>query len=228
MCGRFVSTSPPDELAAYFGATAAPEATLEPNYNVAPTQDVFAVVEDGGERHLDAFYWGLVPSWAKDVKIGSRMINARADTLAEKNAYKAAFKKRRCLIPADGFYEWTRNQSDGGRDPWFIHLAGTQPLSFAGLWAHNSKLDVTSCTIITMSAGEPMAQLHDRQPAILAPEAYDAWMDPATPAADVKPLLANNLDGDLQFHRVNRRVNASRKTDKPNDDASMIGPINPL
>ncbi|WP_245426561.1 SOS response-associated peptidase [Mesorhizobium sp. YM1C-6-2] len=156
------------------------------------------------------------------------MFNARIETADTSSAFKDAWKSKRCLIPADGFYEWTRNQSDGGRDPWFIHLTGTQPFSFAGLWALNSKLDVTSCTIITMPASEPMTQLHDRQPAILAPEAYDSWMDPATPAADVKPLLANNLDGELQFHRVDRRVNASSKTDKPNDEASMIGPINPL
>ncbi|MEW9838642.1 SOS response-associated peptidase family protein, partial [Mesorhizobium marinum] len=110
------------------------------------------------------------------------------------------------------------------RDPWFIHLPDTEPFNFAGLWAHNKKLNVTSCTIITMPAAEPMSQLHDRQPAILASDTYNAWLDPATPAADVKPLLGRNLDGELQFHRVDRLVNASSRSDKPNDDATMIKP----
>ena len=111
MCGRYVSATPPDQIAAYFGAEA-PEALLPPSYNVAPTNDVYAVLSDGTARHVDAFHWGLVPLWAKDAKIGSKMINARAETIAEKNAFKSAFKRRRCLIPADGFYEWQKNADD--------------------------------------------------------------------------------------------------------------------
>ena len=153
---------------------------------------------------------------------------ARIETADTSGAFKDAWKSKRCLVPADGFYEWTKNADDGGRDPWFIHLPETQPFSFAGLWAHNDKLGVTSCTIITMPAAEPMTQLHDRQPAILAPDAYDAWLDPATPAGEVKPLLGRNLDGQLEFHRVDRKVNASSRADKPNDAAAMIGLVNPL
>jgi putative SOS response-associated peptidase YedK len=230
MCGRFTrfhSWADIHEMYRLLPSTETGRNT-EARYNIAPTEDVYFVTgdEDSGEKVRQGRWW-LVPWWAKEMPKGA-MFNARIETADTSGAFKDAWKSKRCLIPADGFYEWTRNQSDGGRDPWFIHLAGTQPFSFAGLWAHNSKLDVTSCTIITMPAAEPMTQLHDRQPAILAPEAYDAWLDPATPAADVKPLLANNLDGELQFHRVDRRVNASSRTDKPNDDASMIGPINPL
>ena len=128
-------------------------------------------------------------------------------------------------MPADGFYEWTRNAGDGGRDPWFIYQPGTQPFSFAGLWARNDTLGVTSCTIVTMPAAEPMTQLHDRQPAILAPDAYNAWLDPSTPAGDVKPLLDRNLDSRLEFHRVSRAVNSTKDR---SDAAHMIEPTNPL
>src|SRR5437868_5400940 len=106
MCGRYVSSSPPDELAKYFGVETVADATPEPSFNVAPTNDVYVVVESGGVRRLEAYRWGLIPFWAKDVKIGSKMINARAEGLATKNAYKRPFAKRRCIIPADGFYEW--------------------------------------------------------------------------------------------------------------------------
>ncbi|MDP1803762.1 MAG: SOS response-associated peptidase, partial [Acidimicrobiales bacterium] len=120
MCGRFVSATPADQVAAYFGARS-PEALLEPNHNVAPTNDVYAVLAEGGVRHLDAFHWGLVPSWAKDATIGSRMINARAETVADKSTYKPAFRRRRCIIPVDGFYEWARVPGAKARQPFFIH-----------------------------------------------------------------------------------------------------------
>ena len=131
--------------------------------------------------------------------------SASADT---SGALKDAFKSKRCLVPADGFYEWTISPADRGRDPWHIFLPGPAPFSFAGLWAHNDKLGITSCTIITMPAAEPMRQLHDRQPAILDPAVYNAWLDPATP--EPKALLDSNLDGELQFHRVSREVNSTK------------------
>lgn len=124
--------------------------------------------------------------------------------------------------------EWTVSPEDGKRDPWFIHLPDTQPFSFAGPWARNDKLGVRSCTIITMPAREPVKELHDRQPAILAPDAYARWLDSATPSADLKPLLARNLDGDLQFHRVDRQVNALSRADRPNDHSAMVEPVNSL
>lgn len=230
MCGRFTRFHSWADIHRMYRLLPATEAgrNTEARYNIAPTEDVYFVTtsEEGGQKVRQGRWW-LVPWWAKEMPKGA-MFNARIETADTGGAFKDAWKSKRCLIPADGFYEWTRNQSHGGRDPWFIGLPGTQPFSFAGLWAHNSKLDVTSCTIITMPAGEPVAQLHDRQPAILAPEAYDAWLDEATPADKVKPLLSRNLDGELQFHRVDRSVNTSSKTDKPNDDASMIVPVNPL
>jgi putative SOS response-associated peptidase YedK len=174
MCGRFVATSPPDELAAYFGATPAPETALEPNYNVAPTQDVLAVVEADGERHLDAFFWGLVPSWAKDVKIGSRMINARAETLAEKSAFKRSFQTRRCLVPADAFYEWKKldGTKKPKKQPMLIRRADGAPLAFAGLWSvwrgpDKDQEPLRSLTIVTTAPNRPMAAVHDRMPVIL-------------------------------------------------------------
>jgi putative SOS response-associated peptidase YedK len=179
MCGRFVSATPPDQVAAYFGAEA-PEALLEPSYNVAPTNDVYAVLSDGTTRHVDAFHWGLVPRWAKDPKIGSKMINARAETLAEKNAYKSAFQKRRCIIPADGFYEWQKREGQRTKQPFFIHRPDGEPYAFAGLWEVWKGGDgepLRSCTIITTTPNSEMAKIHNRMPVILPPEAWDTWLD---------------------------------------------------
>ncbi len=184
MCGRFVSATPPDQVAAYFG-TEGPEVVLEPSYNVAPTDDVYAVLSDGSTRHLDGFRWGLVPLWAKDIKIGSKMINARAETLAERNAYKSAFKRRRCLIPVDGFYEWRKDPNAPARakkQPYFIHSPDGTPYAFAGLWEvwkgpNKDQEPLRSCTIITTAPNAPMAAIHDRMPVILPAEAWDTWLD---------------------------------------------------
>jgi putative SOS response-associated peptidase YedK len=182
MCGRFVSATPPDQVAAYFGAEA-PEALLAPSYNVAPTTDVYAVLSDGTTRVVDAFHWGLVPRWAKDPKIGSKMINARAETVAEKNAYRSAFKKRRCIIPADGFYEWQKRPGQKAKQPFYIHRPDGEPYAFAGLWETWKGPDGTgdevlrSCTIITTTPNAEMAKIHDRMPVILPPEAWDTWLD---------------------------------------------------
>lgn len=210
MCGRFVSSSTPDELAAYFGVDQVAESVLEPapagdgdgddgggkapagpraNFNVAPTQDVFAVIEHEGERHLDAFFWGLIPSWAKEAKIGSRMINARAETLAEKNAYKSSYKKRRCLIPADGFYEWQKlddskdaPKSKIRKQPMFMRAGDGSPLAFAGLWSvwrgpDKDQEPLRSVTIITTTPNDTMAPIHDRMPVILGEDAWATWLD---------------------------------------------------
>src|SRR5947199_4100393 len=128
MCGRFVSSSPPDELAKYFDVQAVAEAVHEPNYNVAPSTDVYVVVETGGVRRIDSFHWGLVPFWAKDPKTGLKMINARAEGIADKNAYKRAFKKRRCLIPADGFYEWRKVPGQKRKQPYYIERNDGEPI----------------------------------------------------------------------------------------------------
>ena len=180
----------------------------------------FVTAGENGAHRLREGRWWLVPWWAKEMPKAA-MFNARSESADTSGAFKDAFASTRCLIPADGFYEWTKSPADGGKDPWHIFLPGHQAFSFAGLWAYNRKLDITSCTIITAAAGEPMRQIHDRQPVILDPAAYDAWLDPATPSAEAKSLLARNLDGDLQFHRVARTVNSVK-----NQGGDCIEPVN--
>ena len=218
MCGRYVSATPPDQIAAYFGAEAS-EALLEPSYNVAPTNDVYAVLSDGSARHLDAFHWGLVPLWAKDPKIGSRMINARAETLAEKNAFKSAFKRRRCLIPVDGFYEWKKDPSapaKAKKQPYFIHRPDGEPFAFAGLWEvwkgpNKDQEPLRSCTIITTSPNEPMAAIHDRMPVILPPSAWDTWLDRELDDLDLLgKLLVPSPPEIITMHPVSTEVNNVR------------------
>ncbi len=196
----------------------------EARYNIAPTQDVlFVTAGDNGCQKVREGRWWLVPHWAKEVPKFA-MFNARSEEAAAKPAFRDAFKMRRCLIPADGFYEWTKAE-DGGKDPWYIHLPDEQPFSFAGLWAHNTALDITSCTILTAAAQEPITALHNRQPIILEPSVYDAWLDPATSAEAATDLLRRDLDGDLQFYRVGREVNTTKGgVDHP----GLIGPLNPL
>ncbi|QYG92954.1 SOS response-associated peptidase [Iamia sp. SCSIO 61187] len=189
MCGRFVSSSSPADLASYFGAEGTVDEALEPTYNVAPTTDVYVVHADGGVRRVDAFHWGLVPGWAKDPKVGNRMINARAETLATKGAFKPAFRRRRCIVPADGFYEWKKLPGQKRKQPYFIHRPDDEPFAFAGLWevwrgpqgddgAAESTEQLRSTTIITTAANEPMRAIHDRMPVVLPPSAWDAWLDP--------------------------------------------------
>lgn len=191
-------------------------------YNIAPTQTVLIVHNDPeGKQVAEEARWWLVPFWAKEMPKAA-MFNSRIETLDTAPAFREAFKSKRCLIPASAFYEWTVSDADGKKDPWHIHLPGDDPFSFAGIWAHNSALGVTSCSIVTMPAGEPMSTLHDRQPVILDPAAYKEWLDPATPAAKAKELLNENLDDRLEFHRVSRDVNSSRFEGKPMPE------VNPL
>jgi putative SOS response-associated peptidase YedK len=220
MCGRFVSASPPDEIARYFDATA-PEALLEPSFNVAPTNDVYAVLDDGGVRRVDAFHWGLVPGWAKDPKVGSRMINARAESLATKNAYKPALKRRRCLIPADGFYEWKKLPDTKRKQPYFINRPDGEPFAFAGLWevwrgprdedGNRTGDPLRSCTIITTTPNEAMATIHDRMPVILPPSAWDSWLDPDNDDIDTLGKLLVPAPANLtQLQPVSTQVNSVR------------------
>lgn len=226
MCGRFVSASPPDELAQYFDAVLS-ESALEPNYNVAPTNDVYAVLDDGGVRRVDAFHWGLVPIWAKDPKIASRMINARAETLASKGAFKAAYRRRRCLIPADGFYEWKRL---GGKrkQPYYIHRSDGEPLAFAGMWEVWRGPDkqgdaLRSCTIVTTQANETMSALHDRMPVILPPSVWEQWLDPANDDLDtLGKLLVPAPPALLTTYPVSTEVNSVR-----NDGPQLLDPVPP-
>ncbi|MDH6231923.1 putative SOS response-associated peptidase YedK [Mesorhizobium soli] len=164
-----------------------------------------------------------MPFWAKEMPKFT-LFNARSEDADSKPAFRDSFKAKRCLIPADGFYKWSKG-ADGEKDPWHIHLPQHQPFSFAGLWAYNQALDITSCTILTAAAQEPMKQLHDRQPIILDPAVYDGWLDPSTSVPDAKGLLNHDLDGSLEFYRVNRAVNSSTKDRRRNDNANMIEPL---
>ncbi len=225
MCGRFVSTSSPDKIASYFGAEADVE-SLGENYNVAPTQDVYAVVAapDGVSR-VEAFHWGLIPTWAKDRKIASRMINARSETLAEKSAYKGLFKKRRCIIPMDGFYEWTPGSPDGPlnakgkplKQPMYIHRLDGEPLAVAGLWTAWRDLDdpdrrfLHSATIVTTAANETMAPVHDRMPVIVPQSRWAEWLDPANGDIEsLSSLFGPRGDGLRTMHPVSTEVNNVR------------------
>ena len=183
MCGRYVAAAPPSEIAKYFAAAAPTETVLEPSYNVAPTNEVYAVVERDDERRLEHLRWGLVPLWAKDVAIGSKMINARAEGIAKKNAYRHAFRKQRCIIPADGFFEWKVVEGEKRKQPMYIHRVDGEPLAFAGLWEtwrgpERDDEPLYTCTIITTSANETMAPVHNRMPVILPPDRWEQWLDP--------------------------------------------------
>lgn len=227
MCGRFTRYLPWSEIHRLYRLTAPAEIGRNdpPRYNIAPTEEVpFVTADDEGDHKLRSGRWWLVPFWAKEMPKAA-MFNARIEGVDTASAFRDAFKSKRCLIPADGFYEWTKSPADGGKDPWHIFLPDHQPFSFAGIWAYNKNLDVTSCSIVTMPAGETMRQIHDRQPVILDPDVYDAWLDPETPPTDAKQLLHENLDEDLEFYRVSRDVNASVKNKLPNDSRHMIEPI---
>ena len=185
MCGRFAQLADPESLAEQFGVVVPPalaQTEFMPRYNVAPTQAVTAVRLNPHtqQRELAFFQWGLIPSWSKDPKIGARMINARGETVAEKPSFRSAFKRRRCLIPADGFYEWQK--IDGGKQPMYIHAQDQRPLALAGLWENWHSPDggeIETCTIITITPNELMAPIHNRMPVIIAPEDYATWLDPA-------------------------------------------------
>ncbi|MFT5201529.1 MAG: putative SOS response-associated peptidase YedK [Candidatus Aldehydirespiratoraceae bacterium] len=223
MCGRFAATTPPDQLAKYFGAQA-PERLIEEreaNYNVAPTQGVYTVFEDGGVRRLDAFHWGLVPFWAKDPKIGSRMINARAETIAEKNSFKGPFAKRRCIIPADGFYEWKKIVGQKKKQPMYMSRVDREPFAFAGLWevwkdknhsdVDGEPLELLSCTIITGEPNEKVAEVHDRMPVMLSPDAWDEWLDRDNHDTEaLQGLLVPAPAQLIRIHPVSTEVNNVR------------------
>lgn len=229
MCGRFVSTSPPDEIATYFDAQAPTEAAQEPNYNVAPTSDIYVVLEDGDVRVVAPHHWGLVPVWAKDPSLGGRMINARAETLADKSAFKAAFKRRRCIIPVDGFYEWQKVPGRKTKQPYFIHRPDEEPFAFAGLWeewrgpSRDGSQRLRSATIITTEANEAMAPVHDRMPVILPPSAWDAWLDPANDdLAGLGRLLVPAPPRIITMHPVSTDVGNVR-----NRGAHLLDPVDP-
>jgi len=221
MCGRYVITSPVEALRELFDFVGPPP-NLAPRWNAAPTQ-VMPVVRrrEDGARELALLRWGLVPSWAKDPSVGAKMINARGETVAEKPAYRDAFRKRRCLVPADGFYEWPEPQHEEGKDkrPVLFRAADGKPFAFAGLWERWRGADgapLESFTIVNTAATPPMTRFHHRVPVVLAPDAWARWLDPA---ADPRPLVAPPPPGLLVPTRVSSHVNAVR-----NDDQRCVEP----
>jgi putative SOS response-associated peptidase YedK len=212
MCGRFALYSDPFTLARRFETDAPPE--LRPRYNVAPSQNIPIVREVGEKRRFAMARWGLVPHWAKDVKIGYSMINARAETMAEKPAFRNAFRHRRCLIPADGFYEWQAIAGSKVKQPWFIVLGDSEPMAFAGLWEQwrtPEGEELESCSIIVTEANEIMRPIHERMPVILAPDDWNAWL--GTESRDIQALqnlLKPYPAEDMVAWPVSTKVNSPR------------------
>ena len=224
MCGRFVQFSSLRTLEAHFPSDVI-EADIAASYNVAPTQEVLAIIHQDGRR-LVRLRWGLVPSWAQDSAGASRLINARAETAAQKPSFRAAFKRRRCLIMADGFYEWKGEK--GAKQPFFIALPSKRPFAFAGLWetwkSRNAADDdpvYKSCTILTTAASGSIQAIHHRMPAILRPDAYEDWLSPQIQDADrLADILQHQLVHKMQFYPVSKRVNRVQ-----NDAAENIQPL---
>ena len=218
MCGRYTLKTPTNVLAELFEIEEYPSA-LNPSYNIAPTQEVAAVVEEDDKRKLEMFHWGLIPSWAKDPAIGNKMINARAETASEKPSFRSAFKKRRCLILADGFYEWQK--TDSGKQPFYIHMKDGSPFAFAGLWEDwKNGEEIRSCTIITTDANDLMNEIHHRMPVILPPENYGVWLDPDFDEKEpLMDLLKPYPSDEMEAYQVSRRVNRPA-----NNEPSCIEP----
>jgi putative SOS response-associated peptidase YedK len=233
MCGRYVSATPAQQLAEEFHVDAIKADDLPAKYNVAPTDPIYAVApsRDGDARQLGTFKWGLVPNWSKDATAGARMINARAETLASKPAFRNLLAKRRCLIPADGFYEWQRLGEPGAKkprkQPFFIRRADGKSMAFAGLWDVWKPRDdpdaewLRSATIITGEPNELVARLHDRMPVILPEEAWDDWLDPANADIDeLRRLLVPYPAELVEAYPVEPLVNSVQ-----NDGPELIEPL---
>lgn len=224
MCGRFTLTADPAELKEALDLGSLP-AGLEPRYNIAPTQPV-AVVTDPESRDVELFRWGLVPFWADDPSIGNRMINARMETVAEKPAFRAAFSRRRCLVLADGFYEWERVQGRKGSrsQPYYFRLASGRPFAFAGLWEvwrpSEEAEPLLTCTLITGPANERVARVHDRNPIILEGEKPWVWLDPDASRGRLLDLLQPLPPEQIEMYPVSTVVNSPR-----NEGAELVEPI---
>jgi putative SOS response-associated peptidase YedK len=219
VCGRYVTVSSPTLLAERFDVTELRPQELEPNYNVAPRADVPVIAERHGERVLDVLRWGLVPSWAKDTSIGDRLINARGEKVTTSNAFKRAFERRRCIVPADGFYEWQAIAGQRIKQPWFFRRRDGEPLAFAGLWEiwHDRSVGddaprVRTCTIITTTPNELVAPIHDRMPVALPESSWDTWLsvdnrDTAAMSQLLVPMPADELESWTVSTLVNKADN---------------------
>jgi putative SOS response-associated peptidase YedK len=220
VCGRYASSANPDDLAAYFTVEEPPEEVLPPSYNVAPTDPVYVVVERHEKRQLKVVRWGLVPSWAKDPKVGARFINARRETVKDKPAFRAAYHRRRCLVPADGYYEW--QQQGGHKQPYFLVQQDRSPLAMAGLyevWRSPEDQWLWTCTVITTEAADELGHIHDRTPLLVPKDAWARWLDPAVedPGED---LLVPGTPGVLDAWPVGRAVGNVR-----NNGPELVQPV---
>lgn len=222
MCGRFVSATSPGEIADYFGAALVGETLSEPNYNVAPSVQVPVVTESSDGRSLDLMRWGLIPFWAKSASIGYKMINARVETVAEKSAFRSAVKRRRCIIPADAFYEWTSVADPAAKkprkQPWCIQRNDGAPFAFGGLYEYWKDPDgdgtkIVSCSILTRAATDVMQPIHDRMPLMIPPTLWQDWLDVENENA---PALLEAIDPPpdelFSIYAVSTAVNNSRSS----------------
>jgi putative SOS response-associated peptidase YedK len=237
MCGRYAASRRPEDLVEEFEVVDLPEQALPPSYNLAPTDQVYAVLErtpkdapdDRPVRALRTVRWGLVPSWAKDPSIGSRLINARVESVAEKPAFKKAFAKRRCLLPADGYFEWY-GETRGRKQPYFITPSDGRPLAMAGLyelWRDRSKADddpdrwLWSATVLTTTAQDDLGRIHDRMPLLVEPAGYGEWLDPSREdPEELRGLLVPAAPGRLTAFPVSTEVNNVR-----NDGPALVEPL---
>lgn len=225
MCGRFVALTDPDGLARFLVVDDRVAADRAPSYNVAPTHPVYAAVEEAARRTLVTLRWGLLPPWADDPAAGPPMINARAETAARKPAFREAFAHRRCLIPADGYYEW-RLGPGGSKVPHYVHAPDGRPLALAGVWSSwrgqgPSPATLRTCAIVTTAANAPLSALHHRTPAVLPRRAWDEWLDPGHPDPPALTRLLRPVPDDaLVFHAVGQEVNSPRF-----DHPGLIEPV---
>jgi putative SOS response-associated peptidase YedK len=221
MCGRFTLHIPPEQLAEIFGLI---EITTFPaRYNIAPSQKVAAIRQNGdGQNRLDFLRWGLIPSWAEDISIGYRLVNARSESVHEKHSFRHAIRYRRCLIPTSGFYEWLHEGKV--KKPLYVHMKDGSPMVFAGLWESWKSPEgeaVESCTILTTSANKLIESLHDRMPVILHHQEYDVWLDrEISDPEKLKPLYKPYPADNMEMYPVSPQVNSPR-----NDSAELIKPI---
>lgn len=214
MCGRYSQRQSAEIIAKTFQIDHVP--ALKPRYNIAPTQSVATILQPSTNRQFKMLHWGLIPSWAKDTKISSKLINARAETIAEKPSFRSAFKKRRCLVLADGFYEWQKQEQQ--KQPFYFQISDQQLFAFAGLWEHwqdqTTGEAIESCTIITTEPNDLMKNVHNRMPVILKPKDYDLWLDLAVKPELLQPLLHPYPAEEMTAFAVSKAVN------KPSNDTA--------
>ncbi|MGI9018443.1 MAG: SOS response-associated peptidase [Euzebya sp.] len=251
MCGRYVATKDVDGLLKMFvvderdprAKAGTPSSdvhvtwTGEANYNVAPTDQVPAIVRHEDDLALTKFRWGLVPFWAKDLKVGARMINARSESITTKSAFAESFERRRCLLPADGFYEWQK--ADRARLPWFVARSDGEPMVFAGIWSswrdrgEPQAERVLTCSILTTTANDVIRPIHDRMPVVLDRADWDTWLDPQADPETLTQLLTPADDDAISRYRVSTRVNSVANNDPtlvdplPAQQPDLVGPGHP-